>query len=130
VIHAREALDDVIQILEEWGFAKRRVVFHCFTGTADEASRIASLGWWLSFTGVVTFKNSEPLRDIAREYPADRLMVETDSPYLSPVPVRSIQPNTPANLVHTVRFLGELRGVSYDSLVEQTALNSRTFFDL
>ncbi len=130
IIHCREAFEDLVPILLDHGFADRRVVFHCFTGTADEAVVLASHGWRISFTGIVTFKGSTELQRIARTYPASALMVETDSPYLSPVPVRSKRPNEPAHVAHTARFLAELRGVGYEELVEQTTHNARAFFGL
>ena len=130
VIHARKALDDTIQTLVEYGYDQRRVVFHCFSGTAEEASRIAEHGWWISFTGIVTFRKSDGLKEIAKAYPPDQLMVETDAPFLSPEPVRKKHPNEPAYLTHTARFLAQLRGVSYDTLAEQTARNTRAFFNL
>ncbi len=130
VIHCREAFDDVVSLLIDHGFENRRVVFHCFTGTVGEAQRVGELGWRISFTGIVTFPKSVGLQDIAQAYPADRLMVETDSPYLSPVPVRSKKPNEPAHVAHTVRFLANLRGAAYDELVAQTARNTQEFFGL
>lgn len=130
IIHCREAFEDVAAILEEHGYEGRPVVFHCFTGTADEAARIAERGWRISFTGVVTFKRSTELQAIARDYPADQLMVETDSPYLSPEPVRGKRPNEPAHVVHTARFLAALRGVSFEDLAAQTVRNTRSFFGL
>ena len=108
VIHSREAHDDTVATLTRHGYVGRPVVFHCFTGTSEHAAEIADNGWRISFTGVVTFKNSGALQLIARDYPIDRLMVETDSPYLSPAPVRHIRPNEPAHLAHTARFLAAL----------------------
>ena len=130
IIHCREALDDVIPILVDHGFSGRRVVFHCFTGTADEAARIAEQGWRISFTGVVTFKKSSELQAIARAYPADRLMIETDSPYLSPEPVRGKRPNEPSHLVHIARFLAGLRGESVEEVSAATRANTVEFFGL
>jgi len=130
IIHCREALDNAVPMLVAHGFRDRRVVFHCFTGTADEAGRIAEHGWRISFTGIVTFPKSQALQEIARTYPSDRIMVETDSPYLSPVPVRGKQPCEPAYVAHTARFLAELRGTPYDAFVAQTTGNTRTFFGL
>ena len=130
IIHCREAFDDLVPMLVEFGFADRRVVFHCFTGTVGEAAVVAKHGWRISFTGIVTFRGSKELQTIAKTYPADQLMVETDSPYLSPVPVRGKTPNEPAHVAHVARFLAELRGVSYEELVEQTARNTREFFGL
>ena len=130
VIHCREALDDTIELLVTHGFRDRPVVFHCFTGTAREASRIADHGWRISFTGIVTFKKSDWLWEIAKAYPADKLMIETDAPYLSPEPVRSKRPNEPAYLAHTASFLAKLRDVPFDEFVEQTTRNTREFFGL
>ncbi len=130
IIHAREAFEDVAAVLLDHGFRDRRVVFHCFTGTAEEAAAIADYGWRISFTGIVTFPKSDALQAIARDYPANKLMVETDSPYLSPVPVRSKKPNEPAHVAHTARFLAQLRGVVYERFCEETFQNSIAFFGL
>ncbi|MEK6676044.1 MAG: TatD family hydrolase [Planctomycetota bacterium] len=130
IIHCREAFEDLVPILKEHGFCNRRVVFHCFTGTEKEAEVIHENGWRLSFTGIVTFRNSTALQAIARQYPLDRLMVETDSPYLSPMPVRGQTPNDPGNVFHVANFLAQLRGIPLDELAELTYCNSRTFFSL
>ncbi|MFQ5496191.1 MAG: TatD family hydrolase, partial [Phycisphaerae bacterium] len=89
IIHCREAFDDLIPCLLDHGYRSRPVVVHCFTGTVDQAARLTEYGWRISFTGIVTFKRSTTLQEIARSYPLDQLMVETDAPYLSPEPVRS-----------------------------------------
>jgi TatD DNase family protein len=128
VIHSREAFEDTARLLIHHGFARRPVVFHCFTGSAEEAGIAAGHGWRVSFTGIVTFRNSRWLQEIARDYPADQLMIETDSPYLSPEPVRSKRPNEPAFLVHTARFLAELRGIPFGRLAEQTSRNTLEFY--
>lgn len=130
VIHSREALDDTVALLRDHGYENRPVVFHCFTGSAEEAARIAEHGWVISFTGVVTFKKSTALQEVARDYPVDKLMVETDAPYLSPEPVRGQRPCEPAFVAHTARFLATLRGVSNEELVAQTERNTRGFFGL
>jgi len=130
IIHARESIDDVIPMLVDEGFANRRVVFHCFTGTDDDAAKIAAHGWRISFTGIVTFPKSGDLQNIARGYPTEKIMVETDSPYLSPVPVRSAKPCEPAYVAHTARFLSQLREVAYDDFVDQTRRNAVQFFGL
>ena len=130
IIHCREALQDAVPMLVDFGFANRSVVFHCFTGTKAEAERIAEHGWRISFTGIVTFPKSGELQEIARRYPADQLMVETDSPYLSPVPVRGVRPNEPSHVTHVARFLADLRDVPYPELVEQTSANTKLFFGL
>ncbi|MCH7872139.1 MAG: TatD family hydrolase, partial [Planctomycetes bacterium] len=128
--NGREAFEDGVSMLVDHGFAGRGVVFHCFTGTADEASRLAEQGWRISFTGIVTFPKSGELQAIAKAYPDDQLMIETDSPYLSPVPVRAKRPNEPAHVAHIARFLAELRGVDFEVLVNQTHRNTQAFFRL
>lgn len=130
VIHSREALDDTIRILMDHGFEDRAVVFHCFTGSKQEALRIAEHGWRISFTGIVTFRKSTELQSIAKSYPAEQIMIETDSPYLSPVPLRGKHPNEPDRVAHIARFLADLRGVSADELAQQTRDNTRRFFNL
>lgn len=130
VIHCREAIDDTIAMLVQHGYGGHDVVFHCFTGTASEAARIRDAGWRLSFTGVVTFKNSTELQAIARDYPLDELMLETDAPYLTPAPHRSKRPNEPSMLVHTARFLAELKGIALEDIAERTTSNARAFFNL
>lgn len=129
VIHCREAHDDVMTMLANFPRV-RLVVFHCFTGTLAQAEQIWSRGYWLSLTGVVTFKRSDELREVARIMPADRLMVETDSPYLSPEPVRSVRPNEPAHLAYTAGCIARARGISLEALTHQSAENTRRFFSL
>jgi TatD DNase family protein len=130
VIHSREAYLDTAAILRSAGYAGKPVVFHCFTGTEAEACDIRDNGWRISFTGVVTFKNATELQRIAKDYPAAELMIETDSPYLSPVPVRHIRPNEPSHVMHTARFLAQLRGESFEALAVMTNTNTRQFFQL
>lgn len=128
IIHAREAFADTERSLLDHGFADRRVVFHCFTGTADEAARIAGHGWRISFTGIVTFKKSQWLQEIAKAYPAEKLMVETDAPYLSPMPFRGKYPNEPSRVAHTAGFLAKLRGTPFQQFAEQTTTAAKAFF--
>lgn len=130
IIHCREAHPDVVEILIKHGCEGRPVVFHCFSGTPEEAAELRAHGWWASFTGVITFKNAGPQRQALSETPADQLMFETDSPYLSPEPVRRMRPNEPKNVVHTVRFAAEVRGESYDELAALSTANARRFFRL
>ncbi len=133
VIHSRESESRVCDILAEYRTltgAPGRVVFHCFSGDVAIARRALDLGCYLSFTGVVTFKKAAPIQESARFAPADRIMVETDAPWLSPEPVRKTRPNEPALLVHTAQFLARLRGVSYETLVAQTTANAIRFFHL
>lgn len=129
VIHCREAHADTLAALKEFP-AVRRVVFHCFTGTVNEAREILDRGYWISLTGVVTFKRSDELREVAKLLPDDRFMVETDSPYLSPEPVRSTRPNEPSFLIHTARKLAEVRGMSLADFSNLATSNTRNFFGL
>lgn len=130
VIHARESERVVCDILDEHPGLRDRVVFHCYSADAALARRIFDSGWWVSFTGVVTFANAETIRAAARSAPADRFMVETDAPYLSPAPVRKIRPNEPAFVAHTARFLAELRGEPFEQLAARTTANAERFFGL
>jgi TatD DNase family protein len=130
VIHARESEGQVCDILAEYPKLAGRVVFHCFSGDRALAQRALDLGCHLSFTGVVTFKKAAIIQDAARFAPADRIMVETDAPYLSPEPMRKVRPNEPALLVHTARFLAELRGMTFDALAATSSANAERFFRL
>lgn len=127
IIHCREAVDDTLAIMRD--FRVRRAVFHCFTGTAAEAERIIAAGYWLGFTGVMTFKKSDELRRAVLATPLDRLLVETDAPYLSPEPFRSQKVNEPSLVVHTARQVGQLKGVTYDEIDAITTRNAELFYD-
>jgi len=123
VIHSREADDDTARILEEEsGKGAFPAVLHCFTGGADLARRAVALGHFVSFTGILTFKNSAPLRAIAAALPADRILVETDAPYLAPGKLRGKR-NEPAFVVETAKVLAETRGVSLDEIARETTAN-------
>ena len=123
VIHTREAWEDTFAVLAAAGVPER-VVFHCFTGGADEARRALDLGAFLSFSGIVTFKGADDVRDAARLCPEERLLIETDSPYLAPVPHRG-RTNKPAFLPIIGAQLAELRGVSVGHICSTTARASR-----
>ena len=123
VIHSREADEDMARILEqEMGKGAFPAVLHCFTGGRDLAMRAIELGLFISFTGIVTFKTSNALREIAAELPADRILVETDAPYLAPGKFRGKR-NEPAYVVETAKTLAETRGVSFDEIASQTTEN-------
>jgi TatD DNase family protein len=129
VIHSREADDDMARILEqETGKGAFPAVLHCFTGGADLARRAIALGLHISFTGILTFKNSQGLRDIAASLPADRILVETDAPYLAPGKYRGKR-NEPAYVVETARTLAEARGVSEAEIARQTTENFFRLFN-
>lgn len=130
VIHARESEARVCEVLAEHPTRAGRVVLHCFSGGPALAERALALGCMLSFTGVVTFKKSAEIQAAARAAPLDRIMVETDAPYLSPEPVRKVRPNEPAFVVHTARFLADIHGVPFEALAAQTTANAVRFFAL
>ncbi|HET8919286.1 MAG TPA: TatD family hydrolase [Xanthobacteraceae bacterium] len=128
VIHSREADDDTAHILEEeTGKGAFAAVLHCFTGGRELARRAVALGHFISFTGILTFKNSAHLRAIAAEVPADRVLVETDAPYLAPRKYRGKR-NEPAYVVETAKVLAEVRGVSLDAIAEQSTANFYRLF--
>jgi len=130
VIHCREAFDELIPCLAASGLPRDRFVFHCFTGTPEEARKVLDFGAWISFTGVVTFRNAPGVAEAARLVPGDRLMAETDAPFLSPEPVRTMRPNVPANVAHVYRFLAHLRGEPFDAFCAQLDANATRFFGL
>jgi TatD DNase family protein len=126
VIHNRLATDDCLAILRDYPSVP--ALFHCFTGSIREGERILDRGYGLGFTGVVTFKKSDELREMARRTPQDRLFVETDAPYLTPEPMRKQKVNEPAMVMHTAALLAELRGVSIEQMDRITTDNVRRFF--
>jgi TatD DNase family protein len=126
VIHTRDAWDDTFDVLAAEGVPEQ-TIFHCFTGGPDEARRCLDLNAYLSFSGIVTFKTAVDLQAAARLAPRDRIMVETDSPYLAPVPHRG-QPNRPAWVPLVGRFLADLRDESPDALAQSVLANVRAAF--
>ena len=127
VIHTREAEDDTLQILREEGGAALRGVFHCFSGDSEVAARTLATGFYLSVPGIVTFPKAAALRESARTVPADRLLVETDSPYLAPLPFRGKR-NEPAHVARVVQQLAAVRGVSADEIGAVTDDNFAALF--
>ena len=129
VIHSRDCDADMTKVLaEEMGKGAFPAVLHCFTGGRDLAMNAIDLGLSISFTGILTFKNSAALRDIAKDLPADRILVETDAPYLAPGPYRGKR-NEPSYVVETARVLAETRGVSPDEIARQTTENFFRLFN-
>ena len=128
VIHTREAEAETIEILKsEYAGAQRRGVFHCFSGSMHLAQRALEIGFMISFSGIVTFKKADELRAVAKEVPLDRLLIETDCPYLTPIPYRG-QRNEPAYVVEVARCLAELHGVELEEMARVTTENFNTFF--
>lgn len=131
IVHMRESGEEILQVLRE--FAAKgplRGVMHSFTGDKRLAQQCLELGLYISFAGMVTFKKSEELRSVAADIPADRLLIETDSPYLTPHPKRGVRPNTPAMVRYTAECLAECRGIRTAELAQQTTANARQLFRL
>ncbi|WP_342362541.1 TatD family hydrolase [Terrarubrum flagellatum] len=129
IIHAREADEDMIAILRgEYAKGAYKAVLHCFSSGAELARVGLDLGFLLSFSGIITFRNSDELRAIAKSVPLDRLLVETDAPYLAPIPFRGKR-NEPAYVAHTARMLAEVKGVSPERMAETTTANFLRYFD-
>ncbi|MFC5181866.1 TatD family hydrolase [Actinomadura harenae] len=126
VIHDRDAHDDVLRVLEEEG-APERTVFHCFSGDAAMAEVCAERGYVMSFAGNVTFKNAQPLREALAVAPLDLILVETDAPFLTPVPNRG-KPNASYLIPHTVRFMADYKGVGLEELCRAIAANGERVF--
>ncbi len=129
IVHLRDCGEEIAVMLEE---ARRRGplrgVMHSFTGDADLARRCLDLGLYISFAGMVTFKKSDNLRQVAALVPDDRILIETDSPYLSPHPLRGKNPNEPARVVHTAACLAEARRATLDAFAAQTTANAQRLF--
>ena len=127
IVHTRSAEKETLQILEKHSKKKEtKILIHCFTGSREFAFKLLDLGAYISASGVVTFKKSEILASTFKEIPNDRILVETDSPYLAPVPMRG-KTNEPSYIIHTVKFLSKLKGISFD---EFSNITSKNFFNL
>lgn len=126
IVHTRKAKEDTLSLIKEHGNLESAGVLHCFTEDWDMAKRALDLNYYISISGIVTFKNAEELRDVVRKTPIERLLVETDSPYLAPIPYRG-KPNQPAYVREVAEFVADLRNISYEELTRITAEN---FFKL
>ena len=122
MIHTRAAAEDTLRIMREEGAGEVGGVMHCFTETLEVARAAVELGFFVSFSGIVTFRNAAALREVAKALPLDRILVETDSPYLAPVPHRG-KVNEPAFVRHVAEAVAELRGLSLDAFAEATTAN-------
>jgi len=126
IIHTRSAAEDTMRILKEEGADQCKGVMHCFAEDWEVAQKALDLGFYISFSGIVTFKSATNVQEVAQKCPLDRILVETDAPYLAPVPLRG-KMNEPAYVRHTAQFVADLRGISLEDLAEATTNN---FFDL
>lgn len=129
IIHTRDAPADTLRIMKEEGAQEIGGVMHCFTETADVARRAMDLNFMISFSGIVTFKNAATLKDVAREVPLDRMLIETDSPYLAPVPYRG-RTNQPAYVRFVAEEIARLKGVPIESVAEATTANFFRLFNV
>ena len=129
IIHTREAREDTIRLLRDNHADKCGGVFHCFTENADMAKKALDLGFYISISGIVTFKNAEEIRNVVRKLPLDRLLVETDSPYLAPVPYRGKQ-NQPAYTREVCEYVAALKGVSIEEMARVTTENFERLFKI
>jgi TatD DNase family protein len=130
IIHSREAFDETIEVLERYGAGLKGVVFHCFSGSAEQAKIVLDKGYFISFTGVFTFKNAEKTRRVAEIVPLERLMIETDAPYMSPEPMRKQKINEPAFMIHTAKCLAQLKQVDLADFAQKITATTKTFFRL
>jgi TatD DNase family protein len=130
IIHTREAEPETIEILKsDYDGSSRKGVFHCFSGTRDLAMRALDLDFMISFSGIVTFRKAEELREVAKEVPLDRLLVETDCPFLAPVPHRGKR-NEPAYVVEVARCIAELRGIEIEEIARITVENFKRLLQI
>ncbi|HZZ43992.1 MAG TPA: TatD family hydrolase [Tepidisphaeraceae bacterium] len=127
VIHSREAVNDTLAVLRN--FSTISAVFHCFTGTSDEARAILDAGHYIGFTGPITYKKNDALRQVVALVPLDRLLVETDAPYLSPEPVRSQKTNEPAFVMHTAAVVGQIKNLILPEIDRITTENTLRFYN-
>ena len=128
IIHTRNAAEDTMRMLKEEGADACRGVMHCFAEDWETAKKALDLGFYLSFSGIVTFKSATNVQEVAKKAPSDRILVETDAPYLAPVPHRG-KTNEPALVRHTAQFVADLRGISLEELAVTTSHNFFTLFD-
>lgn len=129
VVHIRDAYREASEIIKREGKGDLRGVIHCFTGDYDAAREFLDLGFYLSFTGIITFKNADALRDVARRLPLERILIETDSPYLAPVPHRGKR-NEPSLVRCVAETLSQVKGIAFDQAAEATSRNAETLFGI
>jgi TatD DNase family protein len=127
VIHTRDSAEDTLEVLRQEGDRRASGVFHCFTEGLDVARQVLELGFYISFSGILTFKNAAALREVARYVPLDRCLIETDSPYLAPVPFRG-KVNNPSYVVHVAQQLAESKQLSLDHVAQATSKNFELLF--
>ena len=127
IIHTREARDDTMDILEQENAEQAGGIIHCFTENWETAQRALDIGFYVSLSGIVTFKNAVELQEVAKKLPLDRILIETDAPYLAPVPFRG-KTNKPAYVKHVAEFLADLRGETVENIAQATTANFHRLF--
>ena len=127
IIHTRDAKEDTLSLMKDHGCKERTGVLHCFTESQEMASAALDMNYYISISGIVTFRNASALREVVRHIPMDRLLIETDSPYLAPVPHRG-KSNEPRFVADVARFVADLKGVSVERLAQQTTANFYQLF--
>lgn len=128
VVHDRDAHKDTFDILKEVNKGSK-VLFHCFSGSTEYMKEVVKEGWYIAIGGVVTFKNAVKMKEVAKQIPLDKLMLETDSPYLTPVPYRG-KPNKPAYVKYVAEEIAKLRGITYEEVANITTKNAEEFFGI
>jgi len=129
VVHDRDAHQEIVDLLRSEGRGDLRGVIHCFTGDDEAAAKFLDLGFFLSFSGIITFKNADPLREVAKKMPLDRMLVETDSPFLAPVPHRGKR-NEPAFVRQVAETVAQVRRLSLETVIAATTHNARQLFGI
>lgn len=129
IIHTRDAKADTLRLMQEEGAEQAGGVMHCFVEDMDTAEKAMEMGFYISFSGIVTFKNAQELQEVAKQVPMERLLVETDSPYLTPVPYRG-KPNYPGYTHYVAKFIAELRGIAYEEVAEASTRNFKQLFNI
>ena len=129
IIHSRSAEEDTFNILNDYYSKKPKILMHCFTGSKDFAKKLLNIGAYFSFSGIITFKNASELVDTASFLPLDRLLVETDAPFLAPEPKRGFK-NEPSFIIHTAKKLAEIKNKTFDEIDSLTNKNFSSLFTL
>jgi TatD DNase family protein len=130
IIHCRNAFDETIEIIDKFKDSLKNIVFHCWGGTVEQTQIVLDRGFYISFTGVVTFKNADQTREAAKIVPLEKMMIETDCPYMSPEPYRKQKINEPALLIHTAAKIAELKQMPLEKFTDEVTKTTKRFFNL
>jgi TatD DNase family protein len=130
IIHSRDAFDETMEIIDKFADKNTKIVFHCWGGTVEQTKIVLDMGFYISFTGVITFKNAAQTRDAAAIVPLEKMMLETDCPYMSPEPFRKQKINEPALLIHTAQKIAELKHLPLEDFADAVTKTTKRFFNL